>query len=234
MKRTIRLTESDLTRIIKRIIKEEECIAPPQWLQDYTIDGKKGKTDCSNWSWRKDDMQFLYVFISMEGDHELNLSVAVADIPEEGGGVQKLTNIFGSEPKIKQNGKYYFFSAGFESLEEGGDLNQLLDNLQGKVAWMESLQERYLRNLMKKVIREMEDEKMYSSFGDDEFYDDEDNKIDKFDFDFDEEEFDDFDKYSDKYPKHSLKNFGKGESSRGIFNQYREKKGPMKIRKPRY
>ena len=130
MKRTIRLTESDLARIIKRIIKEEECVAPPQWLQDYTIDGKKGKTDCSNWSWRKDDMQFLYVFISKEGDHELNLSVAVADIPEVGDGVQKLTNIFGSEPKIKDNGKYYFFSTGFESLEEGGDLNQLLNNLQ--------------------------------------------------------------------------------------------------------
>jgi hypothetical protein len=96
------------------------------------------------------------------------------------------------------------------------------------------LTESDLVRLVKRTIREMEDDRTFTSFGDeDDWYDDEDKNIGDFDFDFDEEEFDDLDKYSEKYPKQSLKKFGKGDSSRSIFNQYRDKKGPLKVRRRR-
>ena len=112
------------------------------------------------------------------------------------------------------------------------------------------LTENELTRLIKRMVTEMEDEgslrdadknwksykdseETFSSFDDENWYDDEDIKVDFDEVDFDEEEFDDFDKYSDKYPKQSLKKFGKGPHSKSIFDTYRDKKGPMKVRRRR-
>jgi len=112
------------------------------------------------------------------------------------------------------------------------------------------LTENELTRLIKRMVTEMEDEgslrdadknwkshkdsdKTFSSFNDEDWYDDEDVKVDLDDVDFDEEEFDDFDNYSKEYPKQSLKKFGKGPQSKSMFDTYRDKKGPMKVRRRR-
>lgn len=113
------------------------------------------------------------------------------------------------------------------------------------------LTESELTRLIKRMVTEMEDEgslrdadknwksnkdseETFSSFDDENWYDDEDISVDFDTEDFDEEEFDDFDKYSKKYPKQSLKKFGKGPHSKSMFDTYRDKKGPMKVRRKRF
>jgi hypothetical protein len=141
----IRLTESELIRLVKRIIKEEECSAPPQWLMDYQLDGKLGKSDCSNWEWRKDTYTFLWV---SPKDKILILSISPNEIEEEQ--LNELKQIFG-EPKITE--KYYTFKSTFSDPEDGGDLNQTLDKLQGKIPWLTSLNESNIRRIVKKIFR---------------------------------------------------------------------------------
>jgi len=112
------------------------------------------------------------------------------------------------------------------------------------------LTESELTKLIKRMVTEMEDvsslrdadknwksnkgsEETFSSFDDENWFDDEDISVKLDDVDFDEEEFDDFEKYSKKYPKQSLKKFGKGPQSKSMFDAYRDKKGPMKVRRRR-
>jgi len=113
------------------IIMEEQCAAPPQWLMDYQLDGKLGKSDCSNWEWRKDTYTFLWV---SPKDKILILSTSPNEIEEEQ--LNELKQIFGA-PKITE--KYYTFKYTFSNQEDGGDLNQTLDRLQGKIPWIASL-----------------------------------------------------------------------------------------------
>jgi hypothetical protein len=120
------------------LIMEEQCAAPPQWLMDYQLDGKLGKSDCSNWSWRKDTYTFLFI-------NPIGKILILSINPNElekcsccGGETQlnELKQIFG-EPKITE--KYYTFKYTFSNQEDGGDLNQTLDRLQGKIPWIASL-----------------------------------------------------------------------------------------------
>lgn len=73
--------------------------------------------------------------------------------------------------------------------------------------------------------------KIFGSFSDDHgWYDEHDNDFEgEFDFDYDEEEFDDFTSMYDKYGKQT-KWFSPGERGQRLFDIYREKYGPMKIR----
>ena len=147
MKRIIRLTESDLTRIVKRIIMEEQCSAPPQWLMNYQLDGKLGKGECSNWEWRKDTYTFLFINPKVK---ILILSINPNEIEEDQ--LNELKQIFG-EPKITE--KYYTFKYTFSNQEDGGDLNQTLDKLQGKVPWIASLNESDIRRILENAFTKM-------------------------------------------------------------------------------
>jgi hypothetical protein len=147
MKRIIRLTESDLTRIVKRIIMEEQCSAPPQWLMNYQLDGKLGKAECSNWEWRKDTYTFLFINPKVK---ILILSINPNEIEEDQ--LNELKQIFG-EPKITE--KYYTFKYTFSNQEDGGDLNQTLDRLQGKVPWISSLNESDIRRILENAFTKM-------------------------------------------------------------------------------
>jgi hypothetical protein len=73
--------------------------------------------------------------------------------------------------------------------------------------------------------------KMYGSFGDDNWIDDIGQRHQgKFDFDFDEEEFEDFPSFDQKHGgKHQW--FAKGDHGNSMFNAYKEKHGsPFKVR----
>lgn len=73
--------------------------------------------------------------------------------------------------------------------------------------------------------------KIFGSFSDDHgWYNERDEDFEgEFDFDYDEEEFDDFQSMYDKYGKQT-KWFAPGERGQRLFDIYREKYGPMKIR----
>jgi len=73
--------------------------------------------------------------------------------------------------------------------------------------------------------------KIFGSFSDEHgWYDQDDRDYEgEFDFDFDEEEFDDFPSLFNKYGKQT-KWFSPGERGQKMFDRYREKYGPMKIR----
>ena len=73
--------------------------------------------------------------------------------------------------------------------------------------------------------------KIFGSFSDDHgWYNERDEDFKgEFDFDYDEEEFDDFQSMYDKYGKQT-KWFSPGEIGKYMFDKYKEKYGPMKIR----
>jgi truncated hemoglobin YjbI len=72
-------------------------------------------------------------------------------------------------------------------------------------------------------------EGMYGSFKDDEWYDENDRPYTgDFDFDFDEEEFDELEPMMKKHSDSRW--FQKGPEGERMFNTYKEKHGPMKVR----
>ena len=72
-------------------------------------------------------------------------------------------------------------------------------------------------------------EGMYGSFKDDEWYDENDRPYTgDFDFDFDEEEFDELEPMMKKHGDSRW--FQKGPDGERMFNMYKEKHGPMKVR----
>jgi cell division protein ZapA (FtsZ GTPase activity inhibitor) len=72
-------------------------------------------------------------------------------------------------------------------------------------------------------------ESMYGSFKDDEWYDENDRPYTgDFDFDFDEEEFDELEPMMKKHGDSRW--FQKGPAGERMFNMYKEKHGPMKVR----
>jgi hypothetical protein len=73
---------------------------------------------------------------------------------------------------------------------------------------------------------------MYGSFKNDEWYDENDRPYTgDFDFDFDEEEFDEFEPMMKKHSNNAM--FQKGPEGERMFNAYKEKFGPMKVRTKR-
>jgi len=75
-------------------------------------------------------------------------------------------------------------------------------------------------------------EGMYGSFKNDEWYDENDRPYKgEFDFDFDEEEFDEFEPMMKKHGDSAM--FQKGPQGERMFNAYKEKYGPMKVRTKR-
>ena len=76
-----------------------------------------------------------------------------------------------------------------------------------------------------------EESKYFGSFDDEEWTGDDNKKYgsDKFDFDFDEEEFDDVDSFRGKHP--DMDWFEKGPRDSDFFNKYKEKhNSPLKVR----
>jgi hypothetical protein len=81
-----------------------------------------------------------------------------------------------------------------------------------------------------------EGDDMYLGIGDHGFYDQSDNRMKDFDFDYDEEEYDDYDEFTSKYPKQRWfqTDGGDVEPGRKFWNMYKEKFGaPYKLRKRR-
>jgi hypothetical protein len=83
---------------------------------------------------------------------------------------------------------------------------------------------------------------MYLGIGDHGFYDKSDRKMNDFNFDYDEEEYDDFDDFISKYPNQNWfrkgrsddAEFGRDSSDRKFWDRYKEKfGGPFKLRKRR-
>jgi hypothetical protein len=141
-----RLTERDLSRIVRRVIKEEECTAPPEWLMNFKIDGKVGTSDCSNWNWRASEI--LFVWISLK-DKMLSVTTEL-DLDETS--KEEITAAMGVQPKTKL--KTLNWVKTFSSSEEGGDLNITLNGLQGNIPWMSMLNEMDIRRIVRRVIKE--------------------------------------------------------------------------------
>lgn len=81
-------------------------------------------------------------------------------------------------------------------------------------------------------LKDNKPSKMFGSFSDDHgWFDERDNQFTgKFDFDYDEEEFDDFDDYMGKYGEQT-RWFAPGDEGRKFFDRYKEMMGgPLKIR----
>jgi hypothetical protein len=81
-----------------------------------------------------------------------------------------------------------------------------------------------------------EGDDMYLGIGDHGFYDKSDRQIKDFDFDYDEEEYDDYDEFTSKYPNQKFfPKYGDDvEPSRKFWNKYKEMfGGPFKLRKRR-
>jgi hypothetical protein len=94
------------------------------------------------------------------------------------------------------------------------------------------LTESDLTRLVKRVINES---KYLKSRDMDRWMDDEKGRyvddIENFDTDYDEEEFDDYDSFSEKHPGSTRHfNWGGDEAGKGIFDTYKNKYGPLKVR----
>lgn len=144
MKKIVRLTENDLIRLVKRVISEtidSNCSKPVDWLLNYKIGGKLGKQECSEFRWDKNTYEFLAIQLR---DQMVFLSISVEDIDEDK--AQELANLFKmSTPKLVHFKKYYSFGMEYTSAEQGGDLNNLLNSLQGKIPFLSSTNESFLR-----------------------------------------------------------------------------------------
>ena len=92
-------------------------------------------------------------------------------------------------------------------------------------------------NYEKKVAKEFNESKFLGqNRGDKEYWTDERDReyTGGFDFDYDEEEFDDYDSFTEKAGNQRWFQSGdQSDSGRRIFNTYRDKWGPLKLRKKR-
>jgi len=93
------------------------------------------------------------------------------------------------------------------------------------------LTESDLTRLVKRVIKES---KYFKSRDLDKWMDDENGRyvddIEDFD-DYDEEEFDDYDSFSEKHPGSTRHfNWGGDDAGKVIFDKYKDKYGPLKVR----
>lgn len=255
MKKIIRLTESDLTRIIKRVIKENE----EEWIaQSQDIEGESDFSKMAKLK-RNKDFQKLVNFFKKNPDaaedirNTLEMSVNESyKYYDYGDNKKEITRNHYLKRKLATYGISTLFSgilgymmgtmAGDEILQAallmagmgGFTVGSLASEVGREKVKDEELTEMEDVDFMKDADRNWKPEKSYASFGGEEWFDDENKPTKDFDFDFDEEEFDDLDSFEKKYPKQSKKRFGKGDLPKHIFKKYRDERGPMKYRTRRY
>jgi len=155
MKRIIRLTESDLTRIVRQIIKEEECLETPKWLENFTIGQSKMSVVCNYLTWRyPEDSDYeeggFRVLVDL---NKMKLEVTVCKMDDI---LIKLESILGKPGMNEWKGCPEFIYE-FSDSEENGDLNDVLDEIKDILS-VNQLKEAYLSRFTKRRISEMEDE----------------------------------------------------------------------------
>ena len=144
MKRIIRLTESDLTRIVRRVLKEEECLEPPKWLQDFTFGQAKMDVICSYLTWHsngyndnRDETPGFKVLVDLR---KMELEVTIMSMDDI---LEDLEDILG-EPKESPFG-LPLFKYEYRDEEDGGDLYHTLYNIREILLSSNNLKESYRR-----------------------------------------------------------------------------------------
>ena len=155
MKKIIRLTESDLTRIVRQIIKEEECLETPKWLESFTIGQSKMSVVCNYLTWRyPEDRDYeeggFKVLVDLKN---MKLEVTVCKMDDI---LDDLESILGKPGMNEMKGCPEFIYE-FSDSEENGDLNDVLDEIKDILS-VNQLKEAYLSRFTKRRISEMEDE----------------------------------------------------------------------------
>ena len=143
MKRIIRLTESDLTRIVRQIIKEEECLETPKWLENFTIGQSKMNVVCSYLTWYSDgynDGSEVGFKVLVDLD-KMQLEVTVCSMDDT---LDDLESILLGRPGTNPSNGCPEFKYKFSSSEENGDLNGMLDKIKGILS-SDQLKESYRR-----------------------------------------------------------------------------------------
>lgn len=165
MKKIIKLTESDLTRIIKRIINEEQCLEPPQILLDYEIGSSKFKYTCNTYhliynfaSYIKDQTKFGFaIYIELElkkGMLQFDKTNLNNNLPSV---INNLKSILGGEfigPResfdVGDNKARFNFT-----FEDDADLETKLNGIKSQLDPL--LTESNLTNILKRIIKEIKD-----------------------------------------------------------------------------
>ena len=147
MKRIIRLTESDLTRIVRRVLKEEECLGlePPKWLQDFTFGQAKMDVICDYLTWHSDgyndnsdETPGFKVLVDLR---KMELEVTIMSMDDI---LEDLEDILG-EPKESPTFGLPLFKYEFSDEENNGDLYQTLYGIRKILLSSNNLKESYRR-----------------------------------------------------------------------------------------
>lgn len=121
--------------------------------------------------------------------------------------------------------EYYFEDEYYDDEEDFGDYegDEGAEDTAEKLSNMEP-------TYVGKGLEDNKPKKMFGSFADD-WYDESDRKFSgEFDFDYDEEEFDEFEPFYEKFGKET-KWFAPGENGKSFFDKYKQLTGkPFKVR----
>jgi hypothetical protein len=150
MKKIIRLTESDLTRIIRQIIKEEECLETPKWLKNFKIGQKEMSVVCHYLTWYSNDYNEGRGFKVLVDLEKPELAVTVCSMDDTLGALKSISG--GKQETNKSNGCPEFIYT-FSNSEEGGDLNDMLDEI-NTIFSSDKLKESDLTRIIRRVINE--------------------------------------------------------------------------------
>jgi len=152
MKRIVRLTESDLTRIVRRVIKEEECLETPKWLVNFTIGQSKMSVVCNYLTWYSKDYNEGSGFKVLVDLEKTELAVTVCSMDGTLGG---LKSISGGKKGTNPSNECPEFIYTFSNSKENGDLNRMLDNIKDILSSdVNKLKESDLTRIVKETINE--------------------------------------------------------------------------------
>jgi len=152
MKRIVRLTESDLTRIVRRVIKEEECLETPKWLVNFTIGQSKMNVVCNYLTWYSKDYDEGSGFKVLVDLEKTELAVTVCSMDDTLGG---LKSISGGKQETNPSNECPEFIYTFSNSKENGDLNRMLDNIKDILSSdVNKLKESDLTRIVRRVINE--------------------------------------------------------------------------------
>ena len=151
MEKIVRLTENDLKRIVRQIIKEEECLETPEWLENFIIGRSKMNVVCNYLTWYSDgyDDGSEVGFKVLVGLDKMNLEVTVCSMDDTLVNLESILGIPGTNPS---NGCPEF-KYKFSSSEENGDLNSMLDKIKGILS-SNNLKESDLTRIVRRIINE--------------------------------------------------------------------------------